>query len=68
MTRLAPEEVRSRIADIRTEIEDHKIAIKKLALDIERVQLDCPHQNVSKRCIGYADERWSECDDCGREM
>jgi hypothetical protein len=60
-------EIKQRIAAIQSQIADHNIAIKKLQLDIQRVQLDCPHSNVSNRSIGYADERWRECDDCGKK-
>jgi hypothetical protein len=62
-----PESIQMRLATIRSQIADHNLAIKKLVLDIERVRLDCPHEHVSGRSIGYANERWQECDDCGKE-
>ena len=41
------------------QIVNLQLEIDKLGLDLARLQIDCPHENVV--------ERWGECFDCGKE-
>lgn len=59
--------IKDQIAAIRRKIKQCENDIKRFLLDIEQVRIDCPHENVSQHVINYANERWWECDDCGKE-
>ena len=59
--------IREQIAALRRKIDDHNVEIKKVRLDIQRVQLDCRHQETRTRSI-MGRETVTECLECDKEL
>ena len=61
-----PEEIRALRGDLLAQYKE--LARQRIVLDADllKIQNACPHENKGSHHIYYADEHWTECDDCGK--